>query len=118
MGIYSRDYVREPSGKRHGWGDDIPACKWLIITTGVVCLLQLVVTHPRLSEEGQVVPGVRESYLNDWFELGLQEIRQGQVWRLVTCGCLHDRYSIWHLLFNMLGLWWFGSEMERLYGSK
>lgn len=117
MGISSRDYVRESSGRNRGFGDDTPGCKWLIIITGVVFLLQLVVTHPVGDPELRAF-GVRESYLNDWFELSLNEIRYGQIWRFVTYAFLHDRDSIWHLVFNMLGLWWFGSEMERLYGTK
>ncbi len=117
MGIYSRDYVRESNSRGGGWGDDIPACKWLIIITVVVFVLQLVVTHP----VGEArVPGFtdRESYLNDWFSLSLDDLKSGQIWRLVTYAFLHDREDILHLFFNMLGLWWFGSEMERLYGSR
>ncbi|MDH4062130.1 MAG: rhomboid family intramembrane serine protease [Aquincola sp.] len=35
-------------------------------------------------------------------------------WQLVTYGLLHGNLA--HLLFNMLGLWMFGSELERLWG--
>ncbi|MBX3644051.1 MAG: rhomboid family intramembrane serine protease [Rubrivivax sp.] len=35
-------------------------------------------------------------------------------WQLVSYGFLHG--SILHLFFNMLGLWMFGSELERLWG--
>ena len=37
-------------------------------------------------------------------------------WQIVTYGFLHGSFS--HLLFNMLGLWMFGSELERLWGNK
>lgn len=37
-------------------------------------------------------------------------------WQLVSYGFLHG--SILHLFFNMLGLWMFGSELERLWGRK
>ena len=111
MGIYSRDYVRESSGGRHGWGDDTPACKWLIIITGVAFLLQVIITQ-------RVPGGGQSSYLEEWFSLSRDDLVSGQVWRLVTYAFLHDRHSLWHLLFNMLGLWWFGSEVERLYRSK
>ena len=117
MGIYSRDYVREPSGGRHGWGDDTPACKWLIIITVVVFLLELVVTHPADHPEARAF-GMRESYVDDWFSLSRDTLLTGQVWRLVSYAFLHDRSSLWHLLFNMLGLWWFGAEIERLYRTK
>lgn len=37
-------------------------------------------------------------------------------WQLFTYAFLHG--SIGHLFFNMLGLWMFGSELERLWGPK
>lgn len=39
-----------------------------------------------------------------------------QVWRLVSYMFLHGGFT--HLLFNMLFLWWFGSELEILWGPK
>src|SRR5262249_47216244 len=45
-------------------------------------------------------------------------IEQGQPWRLVTCGFCHGRYGIWHIAFNMLALYWFGTRLERMYGSR
>jgi len=37
-------------------------------------------------------------------------------WQVVSYAFLHG--SITHLFFNMLGLWMFGSELERLWGQK
>ena len=37
-------------------------------------------------------------------------------WQVVTYSFLHG--SITHLFFNMLGLWMFGAELERLWGPK
>ena len=37
-------------------------------------------------------------------------------WQIVTYGFLHG--GLEHLCFNMLGLWIFGSELERLWGQK
>ncbi|UZG45454.1 rhomboid family intramembrane serine protease [Caldimonas thermodepolymerans] len=37
-------------------------------------------------------------------------------WQVVTYAFLHS--NIGHLFFNMLGLWMFGSELERLWGDK
>jgi membrane associated rhomboid family serine protease len=37
-------------------------------------------------------------------------------WQIVTYGFLHGGFN--HLLFNMLGLWMFGAELERLWGAK
>lgn len=37
------------------------------------------------------------------------------IWQLVTYMFLHT--SMWNLLWNMLALWMFGAEMERLWGT-
>lgn len=39
-------------------------------------------------------------------------------WQVVTYAFLHDPSNLFHLFFNMLGLWMFGSELERLWGPK
>jgi membrane associated rhomboid family serine protease len=40
------------------------------------------------------------------------------VWQIVTYAFLHDTHNISHLLFNMLGLWMFGAEIERYVGPR
>jgi membrane associated rhomboid family serine protease len=37
-------------------------------------------------------------------------------WQVVTYAFLHG--DMFHLFFNMLGLWMFGSELERLWGDR
>ncbi|WP_298831416.1 rhomboid family intramembrane serine protease [uncultured Piscinibacter sp.] len=37
-------------------------------------------------------------------------------WQVVTYSFLHG--SLGHLFFNMLGLWMFGAELERMWGAK
>jgi len=39
-------------------------------------------------------------------------------WQLITYGFLHDTRSLMHILFNMLMLWMFGREIERLMGPR
>ena len=39
-----------------------------------------------------------------------------KVWQLLTYGFLHG--DITHIAFNMFGLWMFGSDLERLWGSQ
>src|SRR5260370_39672874 len=40
-----------------------------------------------------------------------------RLWQPVTYLFLHDVFSFWHLLFNMLFLWMFGSDLERTWGT-
>jgi membrane associated rhomboid family serine protease len=47
-----------------------------------------------------------------------QVLRHGWVWQLGSYMFLHDPRSIGHILFNMLGVWMFGVELERLWGTR
>jgi membrane associated rhomboid family serine protease len=39
-------------------------------------------------------------------------------WQIITYSFLHSTDNITHLLFNMLGLWMFGAEVERYVGPR
>ena len=45
-----------------------------------------------------------------------QVITQLRVWQLFTYMFLHG--GVFHILLNMLGLWMFGVELERTWGSR
>jgi membrane associated rhomboid family serine protease len=57
-----------------------------------------------------------------WFELWPLQPVQGavnfRIWQLVTYAFLHSTQNLSHLLFNMLGLWMFGLEVERYVGPR
>ncbi len=48
----------------------------------------------------------------------LEVFERFQVWRLGTYMFLHDPRNLFHLLFNMLALWMFGTELERIWGTR
>ncbi len=54
--------------------------------------------------------------LGNWF--ALYPIGSGHFfpWQVVSYAFLHGGFG--HLFFNMLGLWMFGSELERLWGPR
>lgn len=58
----------------------------------------------------------RVSVIQKWFELDAEKVKRGQIWRLVTCGFCHDRNLFWHILINMLFLFWFGKRLEMVFG--
>jgi membrane associated rhomboid family serine protease len=62
--------------------------------------------------------GEKISVLQDWFQLDTKKVLHGQVWRLLTHAFCHDRRSIFHIIFNMLFLYWFGCTLESMYGSR
>jgi membrane associated rhomboid family serine protease len=79
-----------------------PAVKVLLITNIVVWLINLVV--PALT-----------------LRLGLspQDVFTGfAFWQPVTYMFLHDTGGFSHMLFNMLALWMFGTELERTWGTR
>ena len=58
-------------------------------------------------------------FLGPWFTraLALWPLGAGFLpWQVVSYSFLHGGIS--HLFFNMLGLWMFGSELERVWGDK
>jgi len=57
-----------------------------------------------------------------WFALWplqpVDGLRLFHVWQIVTYAFLHSTQTILHLLFNMIGLWMFGAEVERAVGAR
>ena len=54
----------------------------------------------------------------DLFGLSPQAvIEQGRLWQLGTYLFIHDPNGFFHILFNMLSLWMFGTELERRWGT-
>lgn len=137
MGSNNRDYMRDdPDSQQPSWGHDVPTTKWLIIITVVVFFLQSILTHPaRIREQpGASVASSGErisastiamqaftfqvSYIEEWFSLDPYHVLRGQIWRVVTYAFCHETHSPWSLVFNMIALWYLGSVLERMYGSR
>jgi membrane associated rhomboid family serine protease len=53
-----------------------------------------------------------------YFALYSWESNYFKPWQLFTYLFLHDDSGIFHLVFNMFGLWMFGSVLERFWGAK
>lgn len=117
MGFQDRNYYHKPQGFGSGGGFGgggmpqggmgiflpkiTPMVKYLLIINIAVFFLQ------------SVQPGSLEK----WFAAsGGTYIEALQVWRLVTFQFLHGNTS--HLVFNMLGLYFLGTILERSWGSK
>ena len=60
----------------------------------------------------------RISIVNEWLALQTSKVVRGQVWRLVTAAFCHDRVNLFHILLNMLGLFWFGVTLESMLGGR
>lgn len=139
MGLYSRDYYRELKTDSGIFGG-APVVKYIIIINVVVYLLQIFVVEPPRISNRDFATEIQSSkdhpltaqemnellqdtapkpVLQKWLELDTNKvIRGGQVWRLLTHAFCHDRGSVFHILFNMLFLYWFGRTLEIMYGSR
>ena len=62
--------------------------------------------------------GQQNSFLFKWGMMFPEDVLHGQIWRLVTYEYLHDPFSIWHILFNMLGVYFLGPPLERSWGPR
>jgi membrane associated rhomboid family serine protease len=97
--------ARYPSSVSYSFGPGgiSPAVKILVITNVVVWLLNMIV--------GDVMT----------LRLGLSPqavLEQFALWQPFTYMFLHSTGGIGHILFNMLALWMFGTELERTWGTR
>jgi membrane associated rhomboid family serine protease len=112
MGLYDREYAQDGHESRpryafqmgSGFGGVTPAVKWLLIANGVVFLAQLLGADGFLTSWLSVWPG-------SWG-------RDLQVWRLVSYQFLHDAQNMFHILLNMLGLFFLGPTLEQHWGTR
>lgn len=91
--------LRRPFSYRY-WN----AAVYLIAANALVFLVQIATRSAELYYQMSLVPGF--------------VMEQGQLWRLLSYMFLHSPTDFSHIVFNMLGLWIFGSELERKVGSK
>jgi len=102
MGIYDREYYRDSTRGSGFLSGAAPTTKMLILINVGVFLGQWF---------GLIT--------DDWFAASSRDIFvRGRVWELLTSPFLHDTHNLFHLVFNMLFLWFVGSEMESMYGQR
>ncbi len=119
MILENRDYMRD-GGSRYGGGGGVgggvpgvsanvpPVTLWILIVTVLVGFVDAILTG---SMRGGVVSPSR------WGQFSVAEGLAGfQLWRVITYQFLHA--GIFHLLFNMIGLWVFGGLIERWWGPR
>jgi membrane associated rhomboid family serine protease len=83
-----------------------PCVKGLIIANVAVFILQLF----PVGDIGKVVTNIGAMK-------PVLAFKYLQLWRLVTYMFLHSPDMLFHILFNMLSLWWFGVELEDIWGK-
>jgi membrane associated rhomboid family serine protease len=100
--LEDRDYMRSDYRPRHSWRE-MPASLLVIIALTVAFALQQIDISYAF---GRHLP---------YLELGADTLRRGYLWQLLTFQFLHA--GILHLVFNLLGTWWFGKFVEERLGQ-
>ncbi len=114
MSLYDRDYTqadyssqfRNAPQMRMAFPRLTPVVKWLLIANVAVFMTAIIIRPLGI-------------FIYRWFPLDAASLPQAlQLWRLVTYQFLHDPDSVFHILFNMLGLFFLGPTLERHWGSR
>lgn len=113
MGYQDREYFRA-RGYQWYWRPGGSICRTLIVVNVIVFVIQ-VLTAPGLAfNAGRSLGFFTDALVMD----PVAVFEHGQIWRPFTAIFLHDPHGLGHLVINMLVLWFFGHDMEDLYGPK
>lgn len=89
-----------------------PTVKLLIIINSVIFIMNLI-AGPNLFGQGLSYQRI----LVEYFGISPQRVfGDFALWQLASYLFIHIEF--FHLLFNMLALWWFGSDLEAAWGAK
>ncbi len=116
MGIYDRDYYRQPQS-----GLNVRAPRtiigWIILINVAVFLLDGLTAGPAV----RTPLGIAQSHpLGDLLAVRIGDLVQPWYWwRFLTYGFTHAPWPHWgHIFGNMLGLFFLGPAVEQLYGRR
>ncbi|PXA05489.1 hypothetical protein DDZ13_01060 [Coraliomargarita sinensis] len=110
--LYDRPYMRQAPGNEPESAKASMVTTLLVITVGVFVLQQILnVFFPGLGGRGK-------SLLSEWFALSGENFRQLKVWTVLSYGFLHSTQTLFHILGNMLGLFFIGRILEPILGRQ
>ncbi|HEX3869837.1 MAG TPA: rhomboid family intramembrane serine protease [Pirellulales bacterium] len=110
MGLYDRDYLREDDDRPGiGLGGPRSMVANLIIINVVIYVADVLLHGSLGGVPGK--PGLLSLKSDTLYE-------PWNLWQLLTYGFVHAPDDIRHIAFNMLGLFFFGREMETKYGRR
>ena len=109
MGWEDRQYNQSGGGSAMGRLRGGSVVMWLLGINCVVFIIDMMLAGGR---RVGATP-----YLSEWGNFNIDQAIEGlQLWRLITYQFLH--FDFFHVLFNMIGLYFFGPMMEQWWGSK
>src|SRR5262245_30296126 len=99
MGLADRDYQRED------YHPPRYSTKLIIVLIVAFVIQSIAVFH-----------GSFDSF--KWLGLSWDGLKSGYVWQLLTYQFMHGVPAPWHVLFNCLGIFFFGRPMEERLGGR
>lgn len=101
MSISTRSYARGYASASYF----PPGVRWLLISNTAIFVLYFFARGTAVGDYFKWFPLVPAAVVQLFF-----------VWQLVTYMFLHGGF--WHILWNMLALWMFGVDLERMWGTR
>src|SRR5690348_8455373 len=99
-------YSSRPYARRYVPSNRFPVgLKWLLISNTAIFVLSFVLAN---AGEG--------GFFRNFFLVPAQVVTTFAVWQVVTYMFFHAGFM--HILWNMLTLWMFGVELERMWGAQ
>ncbi|MGC6424046.1 MAG: rhomboid family intramembrane serine protease [Lentimonas sp.] len=106
--LYDRPYMRQASGLARNHKSVVVL---LLFTTIGVFVLQNVLNA--------FLPGYggRNYFMGEWFALSGEHFKQLKVWTVLSYSMLHSTNGLFHIIGNMLGLFFIGRILEPILGK-
>jgi membrane associated rhomboid family serine protease len=118
LGLYDRDYYREPPRRGIGAFRTPSVTTWLIVINIAVFLLDHFLWTAQIRQSVQ--QGLPRPLMGPLMQAGYfsidTAIARFQLWRMVTSQFLHA--GVAHLVMNMFGLYIFGGLVEAALGKR
>ena len=110
--LYDRSYMRSREEKTSPVKRASAVTILLVVTIGIFVLEQVVnVSFPGPGGEGNFI-------IREWLALSAENFKELKVWTVLSYAFLHSSNSIWHILGNMLGLFFIGRVVESITGKR
>ena len=113
MGLDNRDYYQQPSPEYRfggssayqGGGQGRMIVTQLVIINAVVYLFEILFDQTNITEKYLALDS--GLFITNW-----------KLWQIITYGFVHSRGDVFHILGNMFCLWFFGRDVEGIYGRR
>jgi membrane associated rhomboid family serine protease len=111
MGIYDREYYRDEGIRLQPDWNGRSAISYLVILNIAVFVANILLSKGGFTSQNQGI-------VNELLALRDSNATQPWMWwRVLSYAFVHDSSQIFHLLFNMLGLYFLGRSVEDKYGK-